>query len=631
MKTEPFGTSDFAVDLEKFRRQATESVMHDLVNALIHENLLGISKKAVLLKKLGDTLGLEQFELAPDEQYCRLELNQNRLLLFRVRSQRYIQSFKLSRLPIVWVTYTPERSVQEITGPIEFMTVLAQSASEGQRATLLSNLNYFLSELKEAISHTALSLQAAHEFSKKEDFITQSLLSMERLSSIRDRPFHPTSRAKRGWNTEDYKQYSPEFACDFGLDWVAIRRDHIVKGQNAEDPANFILIDSEFHQLEVAMTTAGLESKEYAALPVHPWQMKHVLRSLYKAEMDRGICIPLIHGLGRFTATSSVRALSPLPGGRYHIKVPIGIYSLAALRILPSRYLANGEKGQRLLQRVIDKEPLLQKHLQLCNETFWWGFHDPHGDPFKDKPGHLSCLVREYPESLLDDKNVELVAMSALAVIDQQGRVPAFTRLLRSRSLLENRESVLNLFEEICKQFIETSLICFRYGIMPEIHGQNVILTVRDGSIIGLLLRDHDTIRLYLPWLKQEGLPDPGYITKPGTPNSLNNETPEELLSYFQTLGIQVNLYAITDVLSKAYSIDETDFWQIIRTVIQSCITHLNFSQEVRDVLIRKLLLSPTWPTRMLIAPLLKRSGTGGGSMPAAIGETRNPLQLSER
>ncbi|MFC4766598.1 IucA/IucC family protein [Effusibacillus consociatus] len=633
MQTELIGTSAPGADLEKFRKQATESVMHDLVNALVHENLLGITEKAVLIPNLGDMLPVQEFELASDELYCCLELDNNRFVMFRVRRQRFIQPFKLSRLPVLLATNSPEGPVQEDLGPIELIRVLAEGASEEQRAALLPNLSDFLTELGDAIEHTALSLEAAHAFIEEMDSLAESsssLLPMERLSSLRDRPFHPTSRAKRGWNSNEYRQFSPEFGREFGLDWVAVRRDHIVKGKNTDDVASLILTESELNQLEAAMAGVGLESKDYAVLPVHPWQMKHVLRSLYKAEMEQGICIPLISGLGRFAATSSVRALSPKHGGRFHIKVPIAIYSLAALRILPPRYLNNGEKGQRLLQQVIEREPLLQKRLHLCSEKFWWGFHDPKGDPFEDKPGHLSCLVREYPEYLLDDKNVELVAMSALAVMDERGTIPAFSRLLAARSGTVNRDSVLNLFGEICRQFIETALICFRFGIMPEIHGQNVMLTVRNGSITGLLLRDHDTIRLYLPWLEREGLTDPGYVVKPGTPNSLINETPEALLSYFQTLGIQVNLYAITDVLSKAYSIEETAFWQTIRTVIQSCLADLNLPEAVRDVMQTQLLLSPIWPTRLLLAPLLKRLGTGGGSMPAGVGQTRNPLQVCE-
>jgi siderophore synthetase component len=108
-------------------------------------------------------------------------------------------------------------------------------------------------------------------------------------------------------------------------------------------------------------------------------------------------------------------------------------------------------------------------------------------------------------------------------------------------------------------------------------------------------------------------------------------ETPEALLSYFQTLGLQVNLYAIIDVLSRVYAIDEALFWRVIRDAIQTCLSTLVLPETVRDIAVKQLLTHSTWPTRLLIAPLLKRTGTGGGGMPAGTGETRNPLRSLER
>lgn len=616
-------------DLQKLREAASESVLRDLVNAMFHENVLDIADRGVVTADLPEMFSLSPFELAEGEYYFRLRLDMVHAVVFRVRPQRFIQSYKLSRPPVLLVTNRSEGISRQSLSPIAFMRVLADSVSEEERAALLPNLSEFLAELGDAIEHTALSLEAAHEFADGRDTSPpSSLLRIERLSSLRDRPFHPTSRAKRGWDSGDYRKFSPEFGCQFGLDWVAVRRDHISKGLSAEDVGRFILEDPEYRQLESAIAAAGINQEDYLALPVHPWQMRHVIPAVFKSEIEKEICIPIIQGLGRFVATSSVRGLSPVHGGRYHVKVPIGIYSLAALRILPPRYLHNGEKGQELLQRVIDGEPLLRNRLHLCSEKLWWGFHDPEGDPYEDKPGHLACLVREYPAQLTEDKEIDLIAMSALAVTDPTGQVPAFSALLRSRYGSQNGQTeVISLFREICRPFIETALICFRCGIMPEIHGQNVMLVIRDGHITGLLLRDHDTIRLHLPWLEREGLANPNYTVKPGTPNSLINPSPEHLLSYFQTLGLQVNLYAIIDAISQAYSMDEAELWKTVRATIRSCLTDMDLPKEVRDILAQQLLDSPVWPTRTLIKPLLQRSGSGGGSMPAGSGVTDNPLR----
>ncbi len=152
-----------------------------------------------------------------------------------------------------------------------------------------------------------------------------------------------------------------------------------------------------------------------------------------------------------------------------------------------------------------------------------------------------------------------------------------------------------------------------------------MLLAARKGRVEGLVLRDHDTIRLHLPWLEREGLRGPGYVIKPGTRNTLINGSPEELLSYFQTLGVQVNLYAIADALSRAYSMDEAAFWAEIRSAVEAALREL--PRPMRTVAEDRLLRSRIWPTRTLISPLLARAGSGGASMPAGVGETHNPLR----
>ena len=35
---------------------------------------------------------------------------------------------------------------------------------------------------------------------------------------------------------------------------------------------------------------------------------------------------------------------------------------------------------------------------------------------------------------------------------------------------------------------------------MGEIHGQNICLVLKNGDFDGLMFRDHDSLRIYLPW-----------------------------------------------------------------------------------------------------------------------------------
>lgn len=608
-------------------QRAEQLVFYDLLNALLQENPAGMLDRARMERVWPGPSGHECSELDEGEHYLCLPLDRARSLVVRVKATKFIQPYKISRLPVVLIDHM-RSSVQELD-PITFMQLFADSLSAAERQASMPNLQDFQTELRDSIRHTALSLQAStgQNGQKSDD---PALLQAERFSAMRDRPFHPTSRAKRGWSDEEYRAYSAEYGQTFGLDWFAVRRDYI-QASTEKNIADFILDDAEKASLQQAANHAGIDGQRYLLMPVHPWQTDRVLPAYYREELAQQICVPVVRGLGEFRPTSSVRALAPSDRQRYHVKVPIGIYSLGALRLLPPRYLHNGAEGQRLLASVMEKDEWLKKRLRLCDETNWWGYHDPAGDPFADKPGHLACLIREYPADLLHDEAVQLIPMSALAVVDPHGKNTLFATWLRARFGSEaGVAEALQLFREVCRMLIGTSLRLFRYGIMPEIHGQNVMLIVRDHQITGLLLRDHDTIRLHLPWLAAEGLQEPAYRIKPGTPNSLINETPEQLLSYFQTLGVQVNLYAIADALMTAYALEEAAFWRMIASVVRESLEEADLPERVTDIWQRQLLTSDTWPIRLLLTPLLKRTDSGGGSMPAGTGSTGNPLRLLE-
>ena len=205
----------------------------------------------------------------------------------------------------------------------------------------------------------------------------------------------------------------------------------------------------------------------------------------------------------------------------------------------------------QLLERLLAVEPVLARQLRLCVEERWWAFSAEGGDSFVDKSCHLAALLRFIPADLVKDPSTALIPMSALSVVAPDGRIPAVDYLFRERFEEDGAapDQALALFQEVCERITEPALLCFRYGMMPEMHGQNVLLIVRKGRVVGLLLRDYDTLRIYPSWMAEVGLPGPDYIVKPNS--TLINQTPEDLLAYFQTLCIQVNLYAIAAALAE--------------------------------------------------------------------------------
>lgn len=459
-----------------------------------------------------------------------------------------------------------------------------------------------------------------------------SFIRLERLAAWRDRPFHPVAKAKGGWTEADYRAYSAEAGQLIKLQWFAVKREYLLHGSgNAErgasfGPADLLLTAEERADVDEAMKRHGLPSEDYTALPVHPWQLSAVLPNMLPHERDAGIYIPLGVEAGAYFPTSSARSLAPLDGGTQHVKLPLGIVSLGAVRYLPAVHMMNSERGQRLLEQARERDPVLKEQLSLCDETNWWAYVPENGDLFADPPRHLSALVRGYPPHLVGREDTRLVPMSALSVLRSSGTRHAFDAWMHLRALPETAESAIRLFGEVCVHFGHLVLRMFRLGVVPEIHGQNAVLVLREGKLAGMLLRDHDSARLHLPWMQEHGLDDPCYKMKPGYPNSLYNETPQKLLFYIQTLGVQVNLYSILETVASRYGIGERRLGVVLKESLHQAIELAELPEAVRELTEEALFRQSGWPWKNLLKPLLEQEGAVSGSMPSGAGVTVNPF-----
>lgn len=452
---------------------------------------------------------------------------------------------------------------------------------------------------------------------------------MEQWGALRDRPYHPVAKAKVGLERSDYHYYVAEFDQAIPLHWVAIRRDHLVVGEGVVDPqgpgpADYLLNSDQATALEEELSRRGLDG--YLAVPILAWQLQRGLPKALHEDAGAGHWVRLDFQGPRMKSTSSVRSMAPLDNSPNYLKLPMSVYSLGSSRYLPAVKMMNGVIAENLLRKALPLDPVLANQIHLCDETLWWAYMPKHGSLFDDAPRHLSAMVRRYPAALIKDPDCRLIPMSALGTHPPDSRAHFFDEWMAYRGLATSVDSVLTLFREICDRFLVLSLRLFRLGIVPEIHGQNAVLMWRRGRIDGLLLRDHDSLRLYVPWLHQVGLSDPVFRLKKGVANTLYHDTAEDLLFYLLTLGIQVNLRAIIDALSVCYRLDERRLWRELSESLEQAIELPELGGEAKDVLQRVCFDADTWPQKLLLRPLLERAG-GPGSMPFGKSRVPNPLK----
>lgn len=607
---------------------ASRQVLVDLMNSIIYENLFSILENTEIL--CSSTINFQDcsLDLERDEQLFQIWLSKPETSLIFPVVPAFCQPYRLSRPIVLLVNYSLELEFKfQALGPVEVITRLIESYCDRSMLKRFSRLQSFIEELKLAVFHNYLSLQATRHIYQDKKLFFASLIEAEQFASFRDRPFHPTAKAKVGWNEQDYRLYSPEFGDYFSLNWIAIRRDHVLSSNLASSSIVTEIVSANHQPLfAAAFDQIGINSADYLPLPIHPWQRSNIFPKLFTFELESNICIPLEVNTDQYRSTTSIRSLAPTNGSRKHVKVPLGIYSLGAQRLLSARQLINGEIGQLLLEQIISSDTRLQNQVFLCDETKWWIFRDLETGIFSNKSGQLSCVIRHYPSELTNREQVQLIPMSAFAVYNNSGQ----------KYLLENCfnidlkqeipvDSILKLFSNICDVFVSIVFILFSYGVMPEIHGQNVLLVVRKQDIVGLLLRDFSTVRIHLPWLISSGFKAPSFSTDSANPGTLINKTPEDLLSFFQTLGIQVNLCSIIDAFSSSYGIKEFHFWLALQNSLKNALLSLDLPMNCQYVLQNSLFNLEKWPSKLVVHPLLMRLGKEG-SMPSEYAKTINPF-----
>lgn len=606
---------------------ASRQILIDLMNAILTENVFGILEEMEIMRTAPFTISAFDHLDQEDVRFIKIPLEPERhYIVFPVVST-CLHPYQLCSWEVIEVDRDNNGNTHtRHLDPPTLMRLLGRFAAE-KKGIRYPNLEPFIGDLQLAEEQTCLSMEAFSNYVSNRRPALFRFIDAEQWSSFRDRPFHPTSRVKRGWSAEEYREYGAEFHPTLTIEWVAVRRDLVLSGQTVpgQSPDVYLLSPNEQEQITEAFGRCGISRNDYAAFPVHPWQMKSVLLPEFVPEFSNKICVPLHVQIGDYVPTSSVRSLAPLHGGEEHMKLPLGIVSLGAVRYLPALYMINGEKAQRLLEEAKRLDPLLSERLHLCDETKWWAYHPHEADLFEDRPRHLSCLIRKYPQTFMLDDSVQCLPMSAFAVVDPDRTSHILDVLLGNRGDV-GKDQIITFFQQVCDRFFSVVLRLLRCGILPEIHGQNVVLVIKHGQIEGILLRDLDTTRLYLPWLTGSGLHDPGYVVKANRTNSLYNSTPEELIFYLQSLGIQVNLCSIMDACSQRYRISDRDLWHVLKESLACQIKGAGFAEPQRILIEDILFHRKTWPYKLCITPMLEQQGGAVGSMPSGKGELTNPL-----
>ncbi len=603
-----------------------ERQLKELFDGLVMENLFELQQQANLTLTLAAPMAPVEFMLEEKEFFYSYRLQEGALLVGRVSAEVDVQLCRLSRGPLL-LYRADNKSVSVIEDALSLMKCLVQHA-EKDTLPEFSGLDDFMQNLALAQAQSSWAAEYTEAIAARCESTSISLHQWEQLCALRDRPFHPLAKSKKGWSAENFRHFSAETSDGFGLTWVALNNNYLIGSQQLRglQVAEQLLTESEREILLAACKKQTVDIGQFTLVPVHPWHFANCVSQEFEQQIAQQQIIVVADELGCFYPTASGRSLISRNGSLVHVKLPLALMCLGALRILPSRYLFNGYQAQQMLETVIARisEP---KKISLCDESNWLAFLPEGASSVSNRSGYVSCLLRAYPR----EADAKLMPMAAFSVI-QKNRVPAIEWLHhRQESKKSISEFALQVFNVITQSLCEFSFHCFAHGLMPEVHGQNILLAYDLNLSPQLVLRDHDTLRIFPPWLQQQQIPVQDYQMDWATPNSLICLSPQQLLSYFLTLGLQVNLRSIADACAQAYGIPMGDFWGSMKVTIERLLNDMDLPIMAKAILRKEIVDSPIWPARHILQPsLVKRTRVMG--MPSGVGSVVNPFhRLEER
>ncbi|CCK27027.1 iron transport protein [Streptomyces davaonensis JCM 4913] len=314
-------------------------------------------------------------------------------------------------------------------------------------------------------------------------------------------PLHPAPKSRECLSDSEVHLYSPELRGSFPLNWIAVAPSVLATDSAWTERGRPVTAP----QLTTRLAGPGLPLPDtYAALPLHPWQLREIRnRPDTAAMLDAGLLRDIGPHGAPWHPTSSVRTVHR-SGAPAMLKLSLGLRITNSRRENLRKELHRGVEVHRLLRAG------LSSHWQTAHPSFdivrdpaWLAVDGPQGEPvpgldvmIRHNPFHpaadVSCiagLVSPRPQPALTNafsshRPTSLAWRSRLA--DLVTRLAARTG--RSRGAV-SAEWFLRYLEHVVRPVLWLDA---EAGIALEAHQQNTLLLLDpDGWPTGGRYRDN--------------------------------------------------------------------------------------------------------------------------------------------
>jgi siderophore synthetase component len=347
-----------------------------------------------------------------------------------------------------------------------------------------------MQQIRDSVTVTAEVVQSAPTGPFAQEPLQAYIASEQSL--VYGHPFHPAPKSRQGVSHEDMLRYSPEMGARFPLHYFAVRREYLVQQS---------VLDTSCDQLIAQQAPAGLVAGEdYALIPTHPWQARHLLGN---ADVAQAIRAGRIRDLGpqgeAYFPTSSIRTLFH-PDNPFFYKGSLNIRITNCVRKNAVYELEGALQVTRIMRELM---PALRRQfpgMRVLEEPAFISVDLKQGDEQRDKDvteGFGLILRQSFGETLLPGVTPLLAgALFGNHVYGEQRSRELLARMARRRSL-PFEEAAEQWFSRYVEEVMYPVLHCyFEHGVIFEPHLQNVVIGVGEDEPQQVFLRDFEGVKL---------------------------------------------------------------------------------------------------------------------------------------
>ncbi|WP_144649682.1 IucA/IucC family siderophore biosynthesis protein [Bacillus cereus] len=457
-----------------------------------------------------------------------------------------------------------------------------------------TKLDSFIHELEQTICKDTI---AQYERQNNVKYTQKSYDDFE-SHLVDGHPYHPSYKARIGFQYRDNFQYGYEFMQPIKLIWIAAHKKYATVGYDNEVIYDNILKgEVDEPTIEVYMEriySAGCDPKQYVFIPVHPWQWENFIIPNYADHIQDKNIIYVGKSADDYCAQQSMRTLRNITNPKKpYVKLSLNILNTSTLRTLKPYSVASAPAISNWLSDIVSRDSYLRDESRvILLKEFSSVTYDANK---KATYGSLGCIWRESIHNYLDEQE-DAIPFNGLYAKEKNG-TPIIDTWLKKYGI----ESWLRLL--IQKAIIPVIHLVVEHGIALESHGQNMILVHKEGLPIRIALKDfHEGLEFYRPFLKEMNkCPDFTKMHKAYTNGKMNDFFEMDRIECLQEMVLDAlflfNVGELAFVLADEYGWKEESFWMVVFEEIEN---HFRKYPNLKDRFESIQLYTPTFYAEQL-------------------------------